>query len=87
MKYSVTINKRAVKSLEKINEPDYSKIKDAMFNLAHNPRPAGCKKLKGRPSYRIRQGNYRIIYDIFDHILIVDVIAIGNRKDIYEQLI
>ena len=61
MKYSVTVNKRALKTLEKINEPDYSKIKYAMFGLADNPRPAGYKKLKGRPSYRIRQGDYRII--------------------------
>jgi mRNA interferase RelE/StbE len=84
MKYRVTIDKRVLKSLEKINEPDYSKIKNALFALADNPRPPGCKKLKGRTGYRIRQGNYRIIYDIFDHILIVEVIAIGNRKDIYE---
>ena len=48
-----------------------------------NPRPVGNKKLKGRDGYRIRIGNYRIIYDIFDSELIIDVIALGHRKDIY----
>ena len=84
MNYKITINKKAVKTLEKISEPDYSKIKKAILGLADNPRPVGFKKLKGRSGFRIRQGNYRIIYEIFDNILLVGVIAIGNRKDIYE---
>ncbi len=84
MGYKVTINKKAIKTLEKISEPDYSKIKKTIFSLAINPRPAGYKKLKGRPGFRIRQGDYRIIYDIFDHVLVVDVIAVGNRKEIYD---
>ena len=46
MRYSVTIKKSALKSLEKINDPDYSKIKHAIFSLADNPRPSGCKNLK-----------------------------------------
>ncbi|HXP48466.1 MAG TPA: type II toxin-antitoxin system RelE/ParE family toxin [Bacteroidia bacterium] len=84
MKYTVTIDKRVLKELEKINDPDYSKIKKAIFSLSDNPRPQGYKKLKGRPGYRIRQGDYRIIYEIHDHVLIIDVIALGHRKDIYE---
>jgi mRNA interferase RelE/StbE len=52
--------------------------------LEENPRPAGYKKLKGRDGYRIRAGNYRIIYDIFDKELIVDIITLGHRKNIYE---
>ena len=48
------------------------------------PRPMGNKKLKGRDSYRIRVGNYRVIYEIFDNILTVEVIDLGHRKDIYE---
>jgi mRNA interferase RelE/StbE len=47
-------------------------------------RPQGYKKLKGRDGYRVRVGNYRIIYDIFDSELIVDIITLGHRKDIYE---
>jgi mRNA interferase RelE/StbE len=84
MAYSVTIKKRAIKALEKINEPYYSSIKEAIYSLAVNPRPTGCKRLKGRDGYRIRVADYRIIYEIFDDVLLVDVIDLGHRKDIYE---
>lgn len=84
MKYSVRIEKRVLKVLEQINEPDYSKIKTTILNLADNPRPFGYKKLKGVSGYRIRQGDYRIIYEIHDMVLVVDVIAIGHRREIYE---
>lgn len=82
--YKVLIEKNAQKQLEKIPEPDYSRVKAAILDLAGNPRPRGCKKLKGREGYRIRQGNYRIIYEIHDDILSVLVLAAGHRKDIYD---
>lgn len=82
--YKLRIEKAVQKALEKINEPYYSKIKTTILNLAKNPRPAGYKKLKGRDGFRIRVADYRIIYDIFDNILTVDVIELGHRKDIYE---
>jgi mRNA interferase RelE/StbE len=84
MAYSLNFSKQALKELEKINEPYYSSIKQAIINLTENPRPQGCKKLRGRDGYRIRVGNYRVIYDIFDAKLIVDIITLGHRKDIYE---
>lgn len=84
MAYLVTLKKSAVKALQDINEPHYSKIKKVIYALADNPRPQGYKKLKGREGYRIRVSNYRIIYDIFDETLLVDVINLGHRKDIYE---
>ena len=84
MPYQVTIRPKAIKALEKINDPDYSNIKKVIYGLAENPRPHGYKKLKGRDGYRVRIGDYRIIYDIFDNILTVDVVALGHRKDIYE---
>ncbi|WP_194976607.1 type II toxin-antitoxin system RelE family toxin [Aquiflexum lacus] len=56
----------------------------SITNLKENPRPFGYKKLKGREGFRIRTGDYRIIYEIFDSDLIIDVIALGHRKDIYE---
>jgi mRNA interferase RelE/StbE len=52
--------------------------------LANDPRPPGCKKLKGRDGYRIRVGDYRIIYQIIDDVLVVNVVALGHRKDIYD---
>jgi mRNA interferase RelE/StbE len=84
MAYQVTLKKRAIKALEKIHEPYYSAIKEAIYHLADNPRPPGSKKLKGRDAYRIRVADYRIIYDIFDDVLTVDVIDLGHRKDIYD---
>ncbi|HWZ21443.1 MAG TPA: type II toxin-antitoxin system RelE/ParE family toxin [Cytophagaceae bacterium] len=56
----------------------------SIYALAKNPRPSGCKKLKGRDGYRIRVADYRIIYDIYDSTLVVDVVDLGHRKDIYE---
>ena len=82
--YQLRIEKAVLKTLEKINETYYSKIKLAILSLAKNPRPTGFKKLKGRDGFRIRVGNYRIIYEIFDDILNVDVIEMGHRKDVYE---
>ncbi len=83
MVYKITIKKSAVKTLGKIQEPYYSSIKLAILQLSRNPRPQGCLKLKGRDAYRIRVSDYRIIYEIFDSELVVDVIALGHRKDIY----
>jgi len=85
MAYNVTLKKQAIKALEKINEPYYSNVKYAIYSLADNPRPQGYKKLKNRDGYRIRVADYRIIYDIFDSVLLVDVINLGHRRDIYEQ--
>jgi len=52
--------------------------------LETNPRPAGYKKLKGRNGFRVRAGNYRIIYEIIEYQLKIDIITLGHRKDIYE---
>ena len=84
MMYQVLIEKQVQKQLDKIPEPDYSRVKTLINQLAINPRPAGYKKLSGRSGYRVRQGNYRIIYEINDMILSVFILAAGHRKDIYE---
>jgi mRNA interferase RelE/StbE len=81
--YKITIKKVAIKALEKINDPFYSNIKIAIYDLANDPRPMGYKKLKGSEAFRIRVGDYRIIYNIFDDLLVVDIIQLGNRKDVY----
>ena len=83
MHYRVTISKSAIKILEKVNEPYYSQLKRAIYNLAINPRPKGYKKLAGRNGYRVRVSVYRIIYEIQDDVLVVDVVALGHRKEIY----
>lgn len=81
--YKVRIERKVQKKLAKIPEPYYSKIKAAILDLGSNPRPQDCKKLKGRDGYRIRVTDYRIIYEIQDGVLLVDVIDLGHRKDIY----
>jgi mRNA interferase RelE/StbE len=81
--YSIRIEKSVVKVLEKINEPYYSKIKLAILNLAKNPRPQGYKQLKGIDAFRIRVADYRIIYNIIDDLLVIEIIDLGHRKDIY----
>ena len=71
MTYKISILRRAQKQLARIPADDYKKIKQAIQNLGHDPRPPGSKKLKGRPGWRIRQGNYRVIYEIQDDNLIL----------------
>jgi mRNA interferase RelE/StbE len=81
--YHVRVERKAQKELSKIPEPYYSNIKTAILDLGNDPRPTGCKKLKGRDGYRVRVADYRIIYEIQDSILLVDVVDLGHRKDIY----
>ena len=83
MSYQVYIGRKALKTLEKIRSVDYHKIKDSIQSLSHSPQPPGHKKLIGRAGYRIRQGDYRIVYDIYEAERKIEVLAIGHRKDIY----
>jgi mRNA interferase RelE/StbE len=83
MNYEVKILRGAVKQLELLPNSDYLAVKSKIISLSQNPRPPGYIKLKGRQGYRVRQGNHRIIYDIFDDVLIVRIIRIGHRKDVY----
>lgn len=80
--YAVSLSKKAAKQLDKLSDKIAEPLFLAIGNLARDSRPSGCK-LKGREGYRIRVGDYRIIYEIFDRVLLIDVINIGHRKDIY----
>lgn len=82
--YNIDFSRKAQKKLDKLSDVIVNPILSAIGNLSENPRPKGYKKLKGRPGYRIRVGDYRVIYEIFDGILLIDVIDLGHRKDIYE---
>ena len=83
--YELQYKKKAIKALAKINNPYYSAILKAIDELAENPRPFGYKKLTGRSGYRIRVGTYRIIYDILNDVLVVEIVNIGSRGEIYEE--
>jgi mRNA interferase RelE/StbE len=83
-KYSLRIKKSACKELESIaTKVDRQRIIGRIKSLVDDPRPPGAIKLSGREWYRVRQGRYRILYSIEDTVLIVYVIKIGDRKDVY----
>lgn len=82
--YKVVINKSAEKELTRLPVEAIVQIREKVSLLADDPRPDGCKKLKGHKDlYRIRISDYRVIYSINDDLLTVTVVAVGNRKDIY----
>lgn len=83
MTHSVEILRFAQRQLAKIDRQDQPRIISAIRGLANDPRPASCKKLSGRPAWRIRVGTYRVIYEIHDNRLLVLVVAVGDRKDVY----
>ncbi|MEW6061076.1 MAG: type II toxin-antitoxin system RelE/ParE family toxin [Bacteroidota bacterium] len=81
--YRIEILKQADKNLRSLPIDYRHTISQAIQNLSTNPRPDGCKKLKDTEFYRIRIGPYRVIYTIHDDILLVVILRIGHRKDIY----
>ena len=84
MIYAVGFLRKVQKELADLPSADYERVRDAVGRLADNPRPPGCIKLTGREGWRIRIGNYRVIYEISDKQLLVTVIRVGNRRDIYQ---
>jgi mRNA interferase RelE/StbE len=84
-KYKVEIKKSAVKEIEHLPRKDMKAVLGRIESLSENPRPYDCKKLSGQEKYRIRCGSYRILYSIEDDILIVLVVKVGNRKDVYRS--
>lgn len=83
--YNVLLTKSAAKELESVPTKDRRRIVTKIGGLAHNPRPVGVEKLSGDEKYRIRQGDYRILYEIVDAELIVTVVRIGNRREVYRR--
>ncbi len=84
MIYTVIIKRSAQKQIEKVPTPYINKIKTAILNLADDPRPHGCTKLTGSKNiYRIREGVYRIVYEVTDNVLTVYVFDVDHRKQVY----
>lgn len=87
MPYQIQIKPQAEKALARIPNPHRRRIATAIDGLARVPRPAGCVKLTGADdAYRIRVGDYRIVYQIVDRVLTVYVIRVAHRKDVYRRL-
>lgn len=83
--YQVIIQPAAQRQIRKLPRQEQVPIAQAILGLADNPRPDGVKKLQGsKDLYRIRVGNYRIIYQILDNILTVTVTKVGHRRDVYQ---
>lgn len=83
-KYKITFKKSVAKDLRNIPKADIARILKKIDVLADNPRGEGCVKLSARERYRVRQGLYRVIYEIRDEVLIVVVVKVGHRSAIYK---
>lgn len=84
MSYTIQIFRRAQKELAALPQLVYPRVRDAIRELADTPRPPGCKKLAGREGWRIRVGDYRVIYEIDDRAQSITVMHIGHRRDVYD---
>jgi mRNA interferase RelE/StbE len=82
-KYRITIKKSAAKELQDIPKKYLRRLVKRIQLLAEDPRPAGSQKLSAREQYRLRQGDYRIVYSVDDKDWLVDIVKIGHRRDIY----
>ena len=87
MKYRIEVKRSAAKALKKIPKPDQKRISERIDNLAENlPNPDTTKMKGNNPFRKVRVGDYRIIYEIQDDVLLILIIKIGHRKDIYRNL-
>lgn len=87
MPYALPIKASAATELEAIDDaPNRPRIVDAIQTLATDPRPSACKKLAGREAaYRLRVGDYRIVYTVNDREIIVEIIKISHRREVYRS--
>lgn len=81
--YKVIVRKSVSKDLRGLPKKDVIRILECIESLAENPRPTGTKKLSGQERYRLRQGDYRILYSIEDAQLVVWVVKVRHRRDVY----
>jgi len=85
MKYKIVFKRSVAKDIRKIPKKDVQKVIGKITLLSANPRPKDSEKLTANEKYRIRQGNYRILYSIEDSIITITVVKIGHRKEVYQQ--
>lgn len=84
-RYRITFKKSVAKDLRVIPKNDIKKILSKVDTLAVNPRGEGCIKLSGQENYRVRQGLYRIVYEIKDDVLVVNVVKVAHRSQVYKS--
>ena len=84
--YQVEVRRRVQRSLDKLPKTDFQGVVQAIKDLAQTPRPRGIEKVKTTGLWRIRQGDYRIIYAIDDNEHLVTIVRVGHRREIYKAL-
>ena len=83
--YRIELRPAAVRALRKLDPQGQPRIQGAIALLAEDPRPPASRALRGRPGFRVRVGDYRIIYTIEDDVLLVVIVTLGHRRDVYER--
>ena len=84
--YRVEIARRAMRSLSALPRAQQQRIRVAIDLLAENPRPPGCVAMAGeRGAYRVRVSDYRIVYEVHDRLLLVQVVRVGHRREVYRR--
>ena len=81
--YRIEVKRSAAKEVAGLPKADCQRVVAKLQALADEPRPHGCEKLTGDEKYRVRQGNYRILYEIDDDARTITIVKVGNRKEIY----
>ncbi len=84
-RYELRIRTSVAKDLRAIPQADVRRILARIETLRDNPRPPGAEKLSAREQYRLRQGNYRILYSVADAELIIEIVKVGHRRDVYRD--
>lgn len=83
MTYRIELRPAATRALKRIDHRDRDRIRGAIALLGQDPRPPGAKALRGRDALRVRVGDYRIICTVVDDVLLVVVVTLGHRRDVY----
>jgi mRNA interferase RelE/StbE len=84
--YKIDIRRRAQRGLEKLSSNDFDAVIKAIANLSESPRPRGLEKINSTGLWRIRQGDYRIVYSLDDTQKLVIIVLVGHRREIYKLL-
>lgn len=84
-RYRIELRPAALRALRKLDSPVARRVQAAIALLAEDPRPPASRPLRGRPAWRVRVGDYRVIYTIEDDVLLVVVVTLGHRRDVYDR--
>ena len=84
--YRIEVRPAAVRALGKLDRDVQPRVRAAIALLAEDPRPPASRPLRGRLGYRVRLGDYRVIYTVADEVLLIVVVTLGHRRDVYDQV-